>query len=147
MLMTRALCLSSVTITADPDPPQGPGSYGGPSLPAQPVVGTGDGMNLKEAEKHAALHACLQLYSRGLFTPTNLPTRTRGKITPLNVASTGNQKNNNQQADSSGAVTYQTFAPTAPGTAPAPNDGKTIGLGNGQRISLEEARAFMDFYC
>lgn len=30
---------------------------------------------------------------------------------------------------------------------PGGNDGRTVGLTNGARIALEEARAFMDYYC
>ncbi|KAK4703878.1 hypothetical protein P7C70_g2331, partial [Phenoliferia sp. Uapishka_3] len=56
---------------------------------AQPITGTGDASTAKDAEKLAALHACLQLGARGLFTETNLPTRTRGMKTPLHIASTG----------------------------------------------------------
>lgn len=114
---------------------------------SQPVIGTGDGSTLKEAEKNAALHACLQLYTRGLFTPSNLPTRTRGMITPLNVVSNSGPKNRKNTVVASD--TDQSFAPAAAasGMEPAQTDGKMIELSNGERISLEEARGFMDFYC
>lgn len=64
-----------VTIVADPDPPANQQSWSynsasGPSLPPmiQPIVGTGDAKTAKEAEKLAALHACMQLSAKGLFT-------------------------------------------------------------------------------
>lgn len=64
-----------VTIVADPDPPANQASWSynsasGPSLPpmVQPIVGTGDAKTVKEAEKLAALHACMQLAAKGLFT-------------------------------------------------------------------------------
>lgn len=65
------------TIVADPDPPPpvqrslgyNSGYASGPTMPplAVPVVGTGDAPTAKEAEKLAAIDACLQLSSRGLF--------------------------------------------------------------------------------
>lgn len=45
-------------------------SAAGPAMPPmiEPIVGTGDAASVKEAEKLAAIHACLQLSARGLFT-------------------------------------------------------------------------------
>lgn len=107
-----------------------------------PIIGTGDGSSIKDAEKLAALHACIQLAARGLFTESNLPIRTKGMITPLHEASTMTQKGG---SGGGGQQQYAQYAPTQGG--PAPNDGKTVGLSGGQRIGLEEARGFMDFYC
>ncbi|GAA5884472.1 hypothetical protein JCM3774_005578, partial [Rhodotorula dairenensis] len=66
-----------VSVLADPDPPPpvqrslgyNSASSSGPPLPpiAQPVVGHGDAPTVKEAEKLAAIDACLQLAHRGLF--------------------------------------------------------------------------------
>ncbi|GAA6063881.1 hypothetical protein JCM10212_005873 [Sporobolomyces blumeae] len=80
------------TLVADPNPPPPPRAYGtsGPSLPPsfEPIVGTGDStVSAKDAEKLAALESCIRLYARGLFTNSNLPTRTRGQQTPLHAAS------------------------------------------------------------
>lgn len=131
------------TIVADPSPPPQQVS-GAASLPgiSQPVVGTGDAATLKDAEKLAALHACLQLSARGLFTESNLPTRTKGMRTPLHAAS----QSANGGGGGGGGSAFPVFAPTTNGK-PAGNDGKTVGLSGGQRIGLEEARAFMDYYC
>lgn len=114
------------TIIADPEPPPML-NYNQPSLPpiAAPLIGTGDAATAKDAEKIAAYHACLQLGARGLFNDSNLPNRRITKV--LNNA--------------------------GPASAfPALNgakggDDKTAALSNGTRIGLEEARAFMDYYC
>ncbi|KAI5476262.1 hypothetical protein MNV49_007899 [Pseudohyphozyma bogoriensis] len=125
------------TVVADPSPPPPRPMPGQPSLPPviTPIIGTGDGPNAKEAEKLAALHACFQLGARGLFTSTNLPTRTKGMVTPLHAASTGG-------AGGGGGMAFPEVVGSVGG-----NDGKTVGLSNGVRIGLEEARAFMDYYC
>ncbi|GAA5900811.1 hypothetical protein JCM8208_004617 [Rhodotorula glutinis] len=152
--------LFRVTVVADPDPPP-PAARGGmynsasgPAMPPmiEPIVGTGDASSVKEAEKLAAIHACLQLSARGLFTNSNLPTRTRGQFTPLHAAS--------QTATptySAGPSAFFDGPAAAPNSYPQPpqamqpmadkNDGRTVALSNGQRIGLEEARAFMDYYC
>lgn len=136
---TQLLTLDDrATIVADPEPPAlyTPGEASLPPL-SVPIVGCGDAATLKDAEKLAALHACIQLGARGLFTESNLPTRTKGMKTPLHAASLGGgQGGGNGQ-----------FATYASGGASTGNDGKTIGLSAGQRIGLEEARAFMDYYC
>ncbi|GAA6018320.1 hypothetical protein JCM10207_000804 [Rhodosporidiobolus poonsookiae] len=179
-----------VTITADPSPPpEQPAYNSGANRGAMPpivtpIVGTGDGPNAKEAEKVAALSACLQLGARGLFTKSNLPTRTAGQFTPLHAASQTNQFSSpsygapSAPSYSSGpaAASYaggSAFfdAPGANGAAGTggkgmgmggmgmggagqmevggkeSNDGKTVMLSSGERVGLEEARAFMDFYC
>ncbi|GAA6053256.1 hypothetical protein JCM3770_002681 [Rhodotorula araucariae] len=149
-----------VTVVADPDPPaaQRSGMYNsassGPAMPPmpQPVVGTGDAPTVKEAEKIAAIHACLQLSARGLFTTSNLPTRTRGQFTPLHAAS-----QTATPSYSAGPSAFFDGPAAAPSAYPAQqqamqpatekNDGRTVALSTGQRIGLEEARAFMDYYC
>lgn len=143
-LLTPGSSLSSrATIVADPSPPPIP-NPGAPSLPplSQPIIGTGDAGSLKDAEKLAALHACLQLGARGLFTESNLPTRTKGMRTPLHAASSGGGGG----GGGGGGNQFPVYASTGAGN-PAGNDGKTVGLSGGQRIGLEEARAFMDYYC
>ena len=115
---------------------------------AQPIIGTGDAATAKDAEKLAALHACLQLGARGLFTASNLPTRTRGLVTPLHVASTSNQQgNNNNNSGGGGAPQYASYPSQTLTAPPDGNDGKKVVLSKGQVIGLEEARGFMDYYC
>jgi hypothetical protein len=111
-------------IIADPSPPPIP-NFNQPSLPPiiSPIIGTGDAGSLKDAEKLAAYHACLQLGARRLFTASNLPTR---------------------QGTKSGVFATSTGTSSASGKI---NDNKTVALTNGTRIGLEEARAFMDYYC
>ncbi|GAA6001633.1 uncharacterized protein JCM10292_004968 [Rhodotorula paludigena] len=159
-----------VTIVADPDPPPPPqrgmyNSASGPAMPPiiEPVIGTGDAATVKEAEKLAAIHACMQLSARGLFTNSNLPTRTRGQFTPLHAAS---QSANASTSAYSAPSAFFDGPAAAPSSYPAPsvaqqqrgmataaapplekNDGKTVALSTGERVGLEEARAFMDFYC
>ncbi|GAA5843294.1 hypothetical protein JCM11251_007280 [Rhodosporidiobolus azoricus] len=195
-----------VTLVADPAPPP-PSSSGGAYNSASsrgamppivtPIVGTGDGPNVKEAEKVAAVSACLQLGARGLFTKSNLPTRTVGQHTPLHAASQTNNfssssfsnhntaylptansaalypsSSSSQNAGppashsyAGGSAFFDSPANPSPSSAngyaqpqqqqAAPssreqesaNDGKTVLLGNGERIGLDEARAFMDYYC
>ncbi|KWU41514.1 P-loop containing nucleoside triphosphate hydrolase protein [Rhodotorula sp. JG-1b] len=77
---------------------------------AVPVVGTGDAPTAKEAEKLAAIDACLQLSTRGLFNKVGVGIPSGGPV---------------------------------PGT----NDGRRVVLQNGAIVGLEEARAFMDYYC
>lgn len=84
----------------------------------------------------------MQLGARGLFTESNLPTRTRGMVTPLHMLSKGSLPG--PANGSSGG--FPTFAAGSAGGGPGGNDGKSVGLTTGQRIGLEEARAFMDFY-
>ena len=58
-------------LIADPNPPPPQRAYGAPSMPGivEPIVGYGDSaVNAKEAEKLAALEACVRLSARGLFT-------------------------------------------------------------------------------
>lgn len=144
------LPLHRVTILADAAPPPPPQVYGQPSLPqlSLPIIGTGDAPSLKEAEKLAALHACLQLAARGCFDGSNLPVRMKGMRTPLHDASTGPAASSGKGSGGGGGGGQFTQYPSAPpGQAPAANDGKTVGLSGGQRIGLEEARGFMDFYC
>lgn len=72
---------------ADPDPPPpsqrslgyNSASSSGPSLPpiVQPVIGTGDAASAKEAEKLAAIDACLQMSQRGLFNKVRPPPQLR----------------------------------------------------------------------
>ena len=177
----------SVTVVADPDPPP-PAARGGmynsasgPAMPPmiEPIIGTGDASSVKEAEKLAAIHACLQLSARGLFTnvrplppspppppesaepdspspllasQSNLPTRTRGQFTPLHAAS-----QTVTPTYSAGPSAFFDGPAAAPSSYPQQpqamqpmadkNDGRTVALSNGQRIGLEEARAFMDYYC
>lgn len=59
--------------------------------------------------------------------------------TPLHAASSGGGANGQ----------YPSFPSSAAGGAGGAtgNDGKTVGLTGGNRIGLEEARAFMDYYC
>ncbi|GAA5860889.1 hypothetical protein JCM8547_003880 [Rhodosporidiobolus lusitaniae] len=200
-----------VTLVADPSPPPEQPSYGSQQRGAMPpivtpIVGTGDGPNVKEAEKVAALSACLQLGGRGMFTKSNLPTRTIGLHTPLHAASQTHVPTSSSfptyssQSNSTSYLPSQsTYAPQQPlssssfsaapaqsyaggsaffdapgaggaaGSQSAPrygapvqqqqggqqqqqqvrdtNNGKTVTLGNGTTIGLEEARAFMDYYC
>ncbi|GAA5869564.1 hypothetical protein JCM1840_004460 [Sporobolomyces johnsonii] len=169
------------TIIADPSPPPPPRAFNaGPALPGppmiEPVVGTGDSSaNAKEAEKLAAMCACIILSGRGLFTHSNLPTRTKGQLTPLHAAS-ANPSSSHSSFSTPAPSSYSAFnAPSSSsygasstalpafagilppmaggpaggpnGTAPEGNDGKSVQLSNGVRIGLEEARAFMDYYC
>ncbi|GAA5911982.1 uncharacterized protein JCM6883_000754 [Sporobolomyces salmoneus] len=158
------------TIVADPSPPPPQRQYGAPSMPGiiEPVVGTGDSsISAKDAEKLAALEACVRLSARNLFTSSNLPTRTKGQHTPLHTASqpppsTSGYSNAFNSASSASYGQSSTQLPTPfppPGSNGATtttthtippgggNDGKTVTLSNGQRIDLAEARLFMDFYC
>ncbi|GAA6017989.1 hypothetical protein JCM11491_000022 [Sporobolomyces phaffii] len=157
------------TIVADPNPPPPPRQYGAPSMPGiiEPVVGTGDSsVSAKDAEKLAALEACVRLSARNLFTSSNLPTRTKGQHTPLHTASQAapptmssySNAFNSASSASYGASSTQLAPPISSagyGAQPAAvvvppgggNDGKTVTLSNGQRIDLAEARLFMDFYC
>ncbi|GAA5926212.1 hypothetical protein JCM1841_001157 [Sporobolomyces salmonicolor] len=168
------------TIVADPSPPPPPRAFNaGPALPGppmiEPVVGTGDSpANAKEAEKLAAMCACIMLSGRGLFTNSNLPTRTKGQLTPLHAASMSANASSSHSSFSTPALSsYSAFnapssssygasstaLPPTPsalppaaaagpnGAAPGGNDGRFVELSNGVRIGLEEARAFMDYYC
>lgn len=106
---------------------------------------------------------------------SNLPTRTVGQHTPLHAASQtnlpsyGGPSASASQSYAGGSAFFD--APGASGAAgasrnayapPVPvvqqqggqggqqretNDGRTVQLGNGERIGLEEARQFMDYYC
>ncbi|GAA5985608.1 hypothetical protein JCM11641_004989 [Rhodosporidiobolus odoratus] len=174
-----------VTVVADPSPPPEQPSYAsqrGPAMPGivTPIVGTGDATTVKEAEKIAATAACLMLGARGLFTKSNLPTRTQGMHTPLHAAS---------QTHFAPQITYTSAAPQHPSASSSSyaggsaffdtagsgsalgsggaktyqqgmggaqvqsmpgkdsNDGKSVTLSNGDKIKLEEARGFMDYYC
>ncbi|GAA5942994.1 uncharacterized protein JCM15063_006271 [Sporobolomyces koalae] len=168
------------TIVADPDPPPPQRSYGAPSMPGiiEPIVGTGDSpVSAKEAEKLAALEACVRLSARNLFTNSNLPLRMKGQQTPLHSASqqpsmasssaynapapSGGFSNAFTAASSSSygqSSTQLTVTPAAykqqrqqqQAQAQAQgdgNDGKHVTLVTGQKIDLAEARLFMDFYC
>ncbi|GAA6039938.1 hypothetical protein JCM8097_002627, partial [Rhodosporidiobolus ruineniae] len=192
-----------VTLVGDPSPPpEQPAYSSGASRGAMPpivtpIVGTGDAANAKEAEKIAALSACLQIGGRGLFTKSNLPTRTVGQHTPLHAASQTTNFSTGPSYSYSNNTSYLPSAPQPPSSWDAPaaqqsyaggsafydapgangaaggankyvggpvtyqqggqqqaappaketNDGKTVTLGNGEKIGLEEARAFMDYYC
>ena len=62
-------------IVADPNPPPPPRQYGAPSMPGiiEPVIGTGDStVSAKDAEKLAALEACVRLSARHLFTSVRI---------------------------------------------------------------------------
>lgn len=82
--------LFRVSVLADPDPPPpanralayNSASAVGPALPplAQPVIGTGDAPTAKEAEKLAAIDACLQLAHRGLFNKVRTYTHARDPL-------------------------------------------------------------------
>ncbi|BGP51359.1 hypothetical protein JCM10450v2_007297 [Rhodotorula kratochvilovae] len=140
-----------VTVVADPDPPaaQRSGMYNsassGPAMPpmAQPVIGTGDAPTVKEAEKIAAIHACLQLSARGLFT-TFTPLHAASQTTAPSYAS-GPSAFFDGPAAAPSAYPQQQQQAMQPATEK--NDGRTVALSTGQRIGLEEARAFMDYYC
>ncbi|GAA5992997.1 hypothetical protein JCM10908_000789 [Rhodotorula pacifica] len=152
-------------------------SSSGPSLPpiVQPVVGTGDAPSAKEGEKLAAIDACLQLSQRGLFNKSNLPTRTvnfSSKYSSVPAAPVARGPTYDTAASSScasafwdgpsaGGSAYQSSSnqmipppvlmqPTQPamtGPQPGANDGRRVVLQNGAIVGLEEARAFMDYYC
>lgn len=79
------------------------------------IIGVGDDASKKQAEKLAALSACLQLGSRDLFDSHNLPIR---------LSSNRNGANNK---DCQAAATHS--------------------LSDGTPVSLDQARAYMDFYC
>ncbi|GAA5851262.1 hypothetical protein JCM5353_007711, partial [Sporobolomyces roseus] len=157
-------------LVADPNPPPPQRAYGAPSMPGivEPIVGMGDSLiNAKDAEKLAALESCVRLSARGLFTSSNLPTRTKGLHTPLHTASQPtpssysqsqssafNAPSTSSYGQSSTALppplptAYQQQNGSAPVVPPGGgNDGKWVTLSNGQRIDLAEARLFMDYYC
>ncbi|PRQ70928.1 hypothetical protein AAT19DRAFT_10468 [Rhodotorula toruloides] len=155
--------VTRVTIVADPDPPANQQSWSynsasGPSLPPmiQPIVGTGDAKTAKEAEKLAALHACMQLSAKGLFTSSNLPLRAKGGFPPA-AAKPAAQPPTSYAPSSffdgpANSTTYNSTGPApmavdAAAPPPPTNNGSSVTLSNGDRVSLEEARAFMDFYC
>lgn len=203
------------TIVADPDPPPpvqrslgyNSGYASGPTMPplAVPVVGTGDAPTAKEAEKLAAIDACLQLSTRGLFNKvgtrvahvdlsiprgvwltrcprrhlqSNLPTRSvnlyatsasapiaRAGPTYDTAAPTASSATSAfWDGPSAGGSAYQSsanqYVPPPPsvvappqqqqaggGLVPGTNDGRRVVLQNGAIVGLEEARAFMDYYC
>ncbi|SGZ22483.1 BQ5605_C022g09493 [Microbotryum silenes-dioicae] len=139
--------LFRATIVADADPLPPPPVYGAPSLPqsVEPLVGTGDATNSKEAEKFAALHACVQLSARGLFTPSNQPLPDR-LANSINYGAGAIMNGENAVAESStGGATIA--AATMAQNLAALKDGNAIELAGGQIINLEQAREFMDFYC
>ncbi|SCZ96642.1 BZ3500_MvSof-1268-A1-R1_Chr4-4g07508 [Microbotryum saponariae] len=139
--------LIRATLIADADPLPPPPVYGAPSLPqsVEPLVGTGDATTSKEAEKLAALHACVQLSARGLFTPSNQPLPDRLAYS-VNYGGGAIMNGENAVAGSStGGAT--TAAATMAQDLAALKDGNAIELAGGQIINLEQAREFMDFYC
>lgn len=86
---------------------------------------------------------------------SNLPTRTRGQFTPLHAASqttapayaAGPSAFFDGPAAAPSAYPQQQQQQVAMQPASEKNDGRTVALSTGERIGLEEARAFMDYYC
>ncbi|KAM0753259.1 P-loop containing nucleoside triphosphate hydrolase protein [Meredithblackwellia eburnea MCA 4105] len=157
------------TVVADPSPPPPPQLPGQPSLPPiiQPVIGTGDATtSAKDAEKLAALHACFQLGARRLFTDSNLPDPRRKRqgmhnqqqpsSAPVFAANNVQLQGWGAAAGPGGPYTYESASSQLQLTPQQQqqqksnqplNNGKTVQLSSGLRIGLEEARAFMDYYC
>ncbi|SCV68972.1 BQ2448_1992 [Microbotryum intermedium] len=138
--------LVRATLIADADPLPPPPVYGAPSLPqsVEPLVGTGDATTSKEAEKLAALHACVQLSARGLFTSSNQPLPDRLAYS-TSYGGTNMNGGNAVSGSSTGGAT--TPAATAAQDLVALRDGNAVELTGGQIVNLEQARGFMDFYC
>ncbi|KAK4052988.1 hypothetical protein OIO90_004112 [Microbotryomycetes sp. JL221] len=113
--------MTRVSVVGDPDPPPPAQAFGAPSLPqaSEPVVGSGDAINVKEAEKFAALHACIQLAARKLFNSSMLPTR--NVVKPIAVADTA--------ASSSTNVTPGAMDPPLVAN-------KSVALSNGQKFGF-----------
>ncbi|KAG0150238.1 hypothetical protein CROQUDRAFT_652659 [Cronartium quercuum f. sp. fusiforme G11] len=81
------------------------------------IIGVGDDTSKKEAEKLAALSACLQLGSQNLFDSQNLPTR----------LTSSDKRNGATNGKDLSAATHH--------------------LADGTPLTLDKARAYMDFYC
>ncbi|WVR06049.1 hypothetical protein IAU60_003077 [Kwoniella sp. DSM 27419] len=89
--------------------------------PGRNIVGTGDHSNKKEAEKLAALSAVLQLTAAGLLEKT----KSSGKAAAPAVSAFAN----------------------APSGAVSGGSSDTAKLSDGEVISYDRARQFMEYYC